>query len=237
MDSRRADLDSFYELLSQLEQRCGGKRLLRDCDGRMPWPTRGVYFFFEAGEFRGDGDTPRVVRVGTHALRPSSNTLWKRLRQHRGFVAGAMPGGGNHRGSIFRLHVGSALLDSAEWPDAARRTWSHGNSAPKSTQLVEWPLEKAVSTYIGAMPFLWLEVDDPPSRLSDRGAIEAGAIALLSNHDRPAIDPPSPQWLGRHADRRLVRESGLWNVDHVARPAADTFLATLARHLQSSNPG
>ncbi len=39
------------------------------CTGRMRWPQRGVYFFFEDGETRsGSGSRHRVVRVGTHAL-------------------------------------------------------------------------------------------------------------------------------------------------------------------------
>ena len=29
-----------------------------------------------------------------------------------------------------------------------------------------------------------------------RGYIERNAIALLSNYGKPAIDPPSPGWLG-----------------------------------------
>ena len=71
----------------------------------MDWPKRGVYFFFKPGETRRDG-TPRVVRVGTHALKTGSGTsLWDRLSKHRGNLAGRSPGAGNHRGSIFRLHV------------------------------------------------------------------------------------------------------------------------------------
>ena len=63
----------------------------------------------EDGECRSDsGDGLRVVRVGTHALTSSSRTtLWKRLSQHKGQKAS---GGGNHRGSIFRLLVGSTVL-------------------------------------------------------------------------------------------------------------------------------
>jgi hypothetical protein len=43
-------------------------RMLADCTGRDGWPRHGVYFFFEGGENRADG-SPRVVRVGTYALR------------------------------------------------------------------------------------------------------------------------------------------------------------------------
>jgi hypothetical protein len=81
-----ADLIRFYEALGSLEGHLGGKRTLAGCDGRMSWPARGVYFFFEPGEVRSDtGMGPRVVRVGTHALTASSrSSLWQRLSQHRG---------------------------------------------------------------------------------------------------------------------------------------------------------
>ena len=78
--SRQSDLDEFYRLLGELRSRLGGCRMLRDCTGKNGWPERGIYFFFEDGEFREDGVTPRVVRVGTHAVSEGSKTtLWTRL--------------------------------------------------------------------------------------------------------------------------------------------------------------
>ena len=104
------DIQRLYEIFANLEQ-ATGKRILRTCDGRMNWPHRGVYFFFEKGEKRRDGVTARVVRVGTHALDPGGRgKLWNRLRLHRG----PLSGGGDHRSSIFRKHVGGALLDRDE---------------------------------------------------------------------------------------------------------------------------
>ena len=46
---RHADLIQFYGILSSLEEILGGKRTLAKCDGRIVWPSRGVYFFFEPG--------------------------------------------------------------------------------------------------------------------------------------------------------------------------------------------
>jgi len=225
------DLNRFYNLLAQLEMKCGGKRRLTQCHGHMDWPKRGVYFFFEEGELRADGTTPRVVRVGTHGLRKSSAKLWSRLSQHRGTVGGSMPGGGNHRGSIFRLHVGTALLASGRWPDSTRHSWAVGSNAPSDVRRDEYPLELAVSKHIGAMPFLWLEVDDPPGPMSDRGIIEAGSIALLSASKWLAVDDSSTRWLGRQANRNLVRESGLWNVNHVQDEPDAKFLDVFEHHL------
>ncbi|MGH9428328.1 MAG: hypothetical protein ACRD2L_18745 [Terriglobia bacterium] len=49
----------------------------------------------------------------------------------------------------------------------------------------------AVTHYISAMPFLWLQIDDKPGPNSMRGMIERNAIALLSNYAGNPIDPPS----------------------------------------------
>jgi len=40
----------FYEILNEIENKNGGKHYLKNCDGFMAWPERGVYFFFEPGE-------------------------------------------------------------------------------------------------------------------------------------------------------------------------------------------
>jgi hypothetical protein len=91
---RTSDIDAFYALLDALAARTGGPRRLAECSGRMAWPERGVYFFFEPGEIY--GNRPRVVRIGTHALTSTSRTtLWKRLSQHRGTTSpvGATIGG------------------------------------------------------------------------------------------------------------------------------------------------
>jgi hypothetical protein len=225
---RLNDLRRFYEILAALEGKLGGKRLLANCDGRMDWPQRGVYFFFEPGEIRThSGKGPRVVRVGTHALASGSRTtLWKRLSQHQGV---RKSGGGNHRGSIFRLHVGTALLKRDRWPPAIADTWGKGSSGSATIRQGEQPLEQAVSQYIRQMPFLWLAVEDEPRPSSLRGVIERNAIALLSNYNSSCqpLDPPSSSWLGFQADRESIRHSGLWNVNHVTETYDPAFLETL----------
>jgi hypothetical protein len=212
----------FYEILARLELRLGGKRRLADCTSRMSWPRRGVYFFFELGEVQSDSrEGLRVTRVGTHALKDDSGTsLWNRLSQHSGRKTS---GGGNHRGSVFRLLVGAAIKrrDQVQVP----HSWGVGSDPGKAAQRLglsreqilrdEHNLEVAVSAYIRAMPFLWIDVDDQPGPGSHRGVIERSSIAVLSNYRRPTIDPPSAKWLGSYCDRERVRESGLWNNNHV----------------------
>lgn len=224
-DARLQHLVRFYSILDTLEKTLGGARTLADCRGRMDWPVRGVYFFRETGENRSDtGTGPRIVRVGTHALKAGgSTTLRERLSAHRGQVRS---GGGSHRGSIFRLIVGTALmgLDGHESP-----TWGEGNSAAKDIRSAELDLERAVSQVIGKMPFLWLSIGDEPGPDSMRGKIERNSIALLSNFDKAPLDPASPQWLGHHCDRDRVRDSGLWNQNHVDESYDPDFLDDLER--------
>jgi hypothetical protein len=234
---RRVDaLSRFYGLLNIQSAKIGGPVALSRLDFTR-LPQRGVYFFFEAGEVRSNSsNAPRVVRVGTHALTlGAKSTLGGWLRQHRG----SSHGGGNHRGSIFRLIVGRALIACGEAP--ACPSWGVKGDARSAALALgmdlnelchqERPLEQAVSKVIGAMPVLWLDVPDLPSPGSLRGTIEQGAIALLSNalcSDNPS-DLPSLGWLGRHSDRPKVRASGLWNQNHVDETYNESFLDQLEK--------
>jgi hypothetical protein len=206
-DERINHLTRFYSLLDILEEKLGGARRLKECSGYLDWSERGVYFFCEDSELRNDsGHGPRIVRVGTHALKAGSQTsLWNRLSQHKGQ---ANTGGGNHRGSIFRLLVGTALIQLRGYKCP---TWGVGNSASRDIRESEIAVEREVSTVIGHMPFLWLAIEDEPGPASQRGYIERNSIALLSNYNKSPLDRPSLDWLGRYCNRELVRDSGLWN--------------------------
>jgi hypothetical protein len=224
--NRGEGLEEFYQILDLLRIKIGGFKFLADSHRRMGWPTRGVYFFFEAGEVREDEQTARVVRVGTHAVsRNSRATLWTRLRQHRGSLKGTYAGGGSERGSVFRYLVGDALLKSGCLPPQTLvDSWNAGQTASVETSRAEHALEVAVSDRIRVMPFLCVGIDDPPGSESIRKVIERNTIALLSNFQRVPIDRPSKSWLGLYSAQPKVRESGLWNVDHVDEDFTVSFL-------------
>jgi len=232
---RQSDIEAFYRILEHLEARMGGRRRLGDCHGRMPWPERGVYFFFEPDEYRASSSTvTRVVRVGTHALKAGSRaTIWNRLSQHRGT---ANPYGGNHRGSIFRLLVGQALMHRD--PSLKSNSWGRGSTAQKEIRQGEVPLEQKVSDFLGEMTLVVLPVPDLAGPNSLRGLIERNSIALLSAYNDPEDDQPREGWLGSHSGRPKVRRSGLWNNNHVDESYDPAFLSVLeALVVNSSGSG
>lgn len=224
-----AALERLYAILGALADRQGAPAFA-ELDGRMPWPQRGVYFVFEPGEVRSaSSEVSRVVRVGTHALNAGSGTtLWKRLRQHRGTRAGS----GNHRGSVFRMHVGRALI-AREGLQGTYPEWDRGGNASRDVVRSERGMEAMASEVIGRMRVAWVAVPDDPGPRSDRGFIERCAIALLASDGR-AVDPPSVTWLGRYAPSAAIRESGLWNVNHVGSETVTGFLDAFAVYAEET---
>lgn len=94
----------------------------------------------------------------------------------------------------------------------------------------------AVTRTIGARPFVWVRVDDPPSTTSLRAVIERNSLALLSNLGREHVDPPSQAWLGLSSSRERVRASGLWNNNHVEEQHESAFLDVLAEAAEATAP-
>jgi len=194
------------------------------------FPRAGVYFFVEPGEYRSGSRDSRITRVGTHRVREGSQqALWPRLRQHRGTADGT---GGHRAGSIFRFHVGLAILarDGAPAPWLASREtrresiteWGRrlgAADASSSDQLYE----QAISSFIGRTRFTYVAISDVSSKRSDRAFIERNAIGLLAVIGR-RVDPPSPGWLGQYSPKAQVASTGLWNMDHVNAPYDSRFL-------------
>jgi len=219
-----AELRSTFELFNRSMRRLyigqDGGRLLGESTGRLNWPKRGVYFLIEPDEFlatrRYSPLLNRIGRIGTHAVsRGSKTTLWDRLSTHRGITSG----GGSHRSSIFRLHVGAAL--AAKHPARAVATWGLGQVAPEGAHAAEIELEREVSRFMSQLRVLWLDVPDEPSPQSDRAFLERNAIGLLSRYN-VAFEKWSSKWLGYHSENLDIASSGLWNLNHLyLRPHAD----------------
>ena len=196
---REREIDELYDDLTEMARPSVPVRL-GEC---RPPDVSGAYVFFEPGELRQNG-RPRVVRVGESAnLR--SRLVGCHLR-------------GSHRNdskddqrrllaSVFRKHVGFALM---ERDGVSCQTWG-ARDVPSSTDALrkEAALEERVTGVLSAMSVQWLVV----GRV-ERKACEREMIGLLSNRRRP-VDPPSEDWLGSSHPRREIRDSGLWNIEHV----------------------
>jgi hypothetical protein len=225
--SRQQHLNQFYGLLDRLQRGVGGMRTFQESVGKTGWPNKGVYFFFEDAETRFLPPCPlRVVRVGTHGVSLGSrSTLWMRLRTHRGTKSG----GGGHRSSILRLHIGAAMLAKSRGKLKVP-TWGVGQYAKTDITAKEARLEQAVSKYISRMKILWLAINDSSSPLSDRAYIERNAISLLAGPLGP-LDPASDLWLGNKSPHPAIRRSALWNVDYVGNSYDERFLEVLASYV------
>jgi hypothetical protein len=231
---RLRDIDRFYALLKRLSAASAeAPTCLRNHTAKSVQPQKGIYFFFEPGELRMTSPFEhRVTRIGTHSVSAGSKaTLWGRLRTHRGGIDGS----GNHRGSIFRLHVGECVVAKSGL-EAIFPTWGKGQSASSEIRAGEEEVETEVSDVIGAMRVLWLEVADVASPDSDRAYLERNLIALLAGTHGP-IDLPSDAWLGHWSSRHAIRSSGLWNVNHVREDYDPNALNVLEEYVERTESG
>jgi len=156
-------------------------------------PSNGIYFFFEKGEtIRWRNATiDRIIRVGTHK---KDGRFTKRIRQHYGNVNSLH---GNKNGSVFRKHLGGALLRKANPSDTRLSQWlkQGGRSYPEVEEMVSSQLR-------GNYTFCCFCVDLP----EERDSLERGLIALLAQNP---IGRPSAKWLGKHAANEKIGQSSL----------------------------
>ncbi|WP_435181267.1 hypothetical protein [Halorussus sp. AFM4] len=242
LDSRPDPVQRLYATLADVNDAVDGPRYLRNATGSLDWPDRGVYFFFSS-----DSDLEsapardwHLTRVGTVGVSEgSSNTLWNRLRQHRGNFRGKYAGGGNHRGSIFRLHVGRALIERDNLHDDYHHWGTPLRDLDVETTTIreqEHPLEQRVSDYIRDLPFLWVNIPDEPGPESDRATVEKNAIATLSHFRRTNPDLYKDGWLGHESPKPEIYKTGLWNINHVEALYSQHVVDLISEYAEKTQP-
>lgn len=162
---------------------------------RKVMPANGIYLFFERGEGVDGGNhrLDRIVRVGTHN---QDGNFPGRIRTHYGNRAKL---GGNKNSSVFRKHLGGALMRRDYPEDPRLQPWLK-QDGPTFEEL-----EAEVSRALHSdFTFVCFAV----ATKEDRLRLESGLIALLAQHSAGA---PSAQWLGHHANAPEIRRTGLWN--------------------------
>jgi hypothetical protein len=179
-------------------------------------PANGVYFVFERGE-RAHGKD-RIVRVGSHTGR---GNLAARLAEHVTH---------NKDRSIFRKNIGRALLNRAH--DPFLQSWnldltSRANRERYSAS-VDFEQQGRVETDVTAHITAQMSV----VVVGFADAVEACSLERLciGTLSACALCKPSPAWLGSFSPDARIRESGLWQVQHLHEAGLDSEdLAALRR--------
>lgn len=193
---------------------------------RLPavkWPFRledlpgdGIYFLYEDGETRGhDGGGGRIVRIGTHR----DGNFRSRIAEHFLFDEGKMEFDATrvrpHDRSIFRDHIGRALLNRANdsylpvWRVNLTASAKRAALAPMRDIEKEKAIEDRVTRILRErFAFRWVAVAGHDMR---RG-LEAALIGTAAQCEQCRA---SPAWLGQWSPESKVRESGLWQVQHL----------------------
>ncbi len=166
-----------------------------------PVAPNGLYFIFERGELAHGGS--RIVRIGSHT---GHGNLFARLREHVTH---------NKDRSIFRKNVGRALLAKERDPfleDWDRDLTSHAARVKYSSRIdmnKQAQVEENVSNHIRMnLTFCIIGTPGPAIALM----LEKRCIATV------AMCPgchPSSSWLGAFSPVAGIRESGLWQVQHL----------------------
>lgn len=171
-------------------------------------PLNGIYILFEKGEVAHDGN--RIVRIGTHI---GDNQLRSRIYQHFENE--------NKNRSIFRKNIGRCLLNKQNHPYLSRWELDTTSRAEKAkfAHLIdmnfEKSLEKEVSQYIqDNFSFVIIQANTKQERLF----FESRLIGTVSNC---ADCQPSVNWLGLNSPITKIRESGLWQVQHLYSKSLD----------------
>jgi hypothetical protein len=203
---RTLGAEELYAIFDRMQAADGIKNLRETL--HSPIPDQGVYFFFDPAEqTRFSTTLPRLVRIGTHGVSAGSRaTLRDRLRTH----LGTSDGYGNHRSSVFRLHIGEALIRQdglrARYPD-----WGIGQSSTGTVRDNERALEQKVSELISNLLVGYVAVADESTKASVRSLIERLSIALFTERLLP-VEAPGPHWLGLHSKHDVIVKTGLWNL-------------------------
>lgn len=171
--------------------------------------SNGLYVLFENGEKHNGLD--RIVRIGSH---DGNNNLIKRIGHH--FMKN------NHRGSVFRKHVGRCFLNVEE-----NQYLEHWNRPFKSRlekevhgKFVNLEYEKnyeeMVSSHIhDKLSFVLIpKIYDKLQR--DR--IEEGLISSLNQSNQKTS---SENWLGNYHPDNRIRNSKLWNIEYLKHQPLD----------------
>ncbi len=185
-------------------------------------PDNGIYAFYQSGESWGHGgDTPRIVRIGTHR----DGNFHSRIKEHyrlndSTLVLDRYKPAPKDR-SIFRKNLGRALLNQRK--DPYLQVWELDFTSRKNRDQYghlrdldkELQIESQVTELLRRdFSFRYVVVDQQAERMGT-GGLEAALIGTLSHCGQCR---PSRSWLGLNSPKPQIVGSGLWLVQHLDAP-------------------
>ena len=192
--------DKISELCKWLHEQLEPLELIKYPFKPENLPKNGIYFFYEDGEVWGHGGRkPRIVRIGTHL---GNGGFGRRINQHFSTSCSA------HTRSVFRKHIGSALLKKRN--DKYLKIWHrHKKYKTQRNRKKEEKIEQEVSETIGKkFKFKVIIVNNS----NQRKRLEKSLIGTIAQCD---LCKPSKNWLGRLSPEDKIKESGLWQTQHL----------------------
>ena len=177
-------------------------------------PANGLYVLFQKGETAHGAD--RIVRVGTHR---GDDQLVSRLHQHFHSL--------NKDRSIFRKHIGRALLAHSNDPFLEQWNWDlttrreQERLSNRLDDARQREVEREVSEYLcNSFTFTVLIAETKDERMETEKV-------MLSTLASCTQCRPSPKWLGLQHPNTTIQRMGLWNIQGLkGSPLADGDVLT-----------
>ena len=202
-----------------LHEQIRSKPLMRYPFNLADLPRNGIYFFYENSElWSHGGEELRIVRIGTH----KSNNFQSRINEHFLINDRWMDFNSNRPApkdrSIFRKNLGRAIIN-IENPKYLK-IWDIDFTSRKNQEeyahlrniLYEKEIESRITNLLrDSFSFRFLEVEKEEERIGQKG-LESRLIGTVTNC--PDCKP-SERWLGRSSPIKKIRNSGLWQVQHL----------------------
>lgn len=183
------------------------------------FPLNAIYFFYEIDEKWGHGnDNQRIVRIGTHG----QGNFRSRIKDHYLFVESKMNFNVNKLKpsdrSIFRKNIGRAVLNKEgdNYLDVWNIDFTYKKERIDLGHLRNIEKEKEIEYIITKIirddfSFKFLIIEKQYDRIGSMG-LEGFLIGTVAKCKRCRA---SENWLGNYSPLDKIRESGLWQVQHL----------------------
>lgn len=201
-------------------------------------PENGIYFLYEEGESCSHQTAKqRIVRVGTHRDGNFRSRLAEHFLLNERKMAFTRDQPAPHERSIFRKHIGRALLNKAQDPyisvwdiDFTKRKTRDANRHLRDIGK-EAAIEREVTQILREnFSFRFVEMADQIQRMGHQG-LERPLIGTLASCP---LCGPSSGWLGRYSPNVQIRESGLWLIQHLkAAPLSPPQMELITTAIES----